>query len=62
MEQKNSKWDITFFGNSSRIIVEPGEYSICSVYSTSESGIAGRAGISGIMSADLDGLCTSVPE
>ena len=36
--------------------VELEEYSICSVYSTSESGIAGRAGIAGIVVIDLDGL------
>ena len=35
------------------------EYSI---YSTPESGIAGRAGIAGIMVIDLDELWTSVPE
>ena len=41
--------------------VELEEYSICSAYSNSESGIAGRAGIAGIMSIDLHGLLTSIP-
>ena len=36
--------------------VELEEYSICSVYSTSESRIAGGAGIAGIVAIDLDGL------
>ena len=39
--------------------VELEEYSICSVYSISGSGIAGRAGIVVI---DVDGLWTFIPE
>ena len=39
--------------------VELEEYFI---YSTSESGIAGRAGIAGIVVINLDGLCTFIPE
>ena len=31
-----------------------------SIYSTSESGIAGRAGIAGIVVIDLDGLWTFI--
>ena len=42
--------------------VELEQYPIYLVYSTSESGIAGRAEIAGIMSVDLDGLWTSIPE
>ena len=34
------------------------EYSICSVYFTSESGIAGRAEITGIVMVDSEGLWT----
>ena len=37
------------------------EYSIYSVHSTSESEIAGRAGIEGIVVIDLDGLWTFIP-
>ena len=39
--------------------VELKEYSI---YSTSHSGIAGRAGIAGIMVIDLDRFWTFIPE
>ena len=38
-----------------------GRTGICSVYSTSESEIAGRAGIAGIMVIELDGLWTFIP-
>ena len=41
--------------------VELEEYSIYSVYSTLESGIARRAGIAGIVVIDLDGLWTFIP-
>ena len=49
MEQRNSKWNVTLFAN--RQILE--EYSI---YSISEIGITGKAGISRIVVIDLDGL------
>ena len=42
--------------------VELEEYPIYSVSSTSDSGIAGRARAAGIMSVDLDGLRTSIPD
>ena len=43
--------------------VELEEYSICSVYSTLESGIiAGRAGIAGMVVIDLDGLWAFIPK
>ena len=38
-----------------------GRTGICSVYSTSESEIAGRAGIAGIVVIELDGLWTCIP-
>ena len=42
--------------------VELEKYSIFSVYSTSESGIAGRVGIDGMVVIDLDGLWTFIPK
>ena len=38
------------------------EYSVRSVCSTSESGIAGRAGIAGLVVIELEGLWTFIPE
>ena len=38
------------------------EYSTYSVYSTSESGIAARAGIAGTVVIDADGLWTFIPK
>ena len=38
------------------------EYSICSIYSTSESGIAVRGGIRGIVVIDSDELWTFIQE
>ena len=58
MEQRNSKWNATFFWEQ----VELEEYSIYSVYSTSESGIVGRAGIARIVMIDSSELWTFIPE
>ena len=38
------------------------EYSICSIYCTPDGGIAGRAGIPGIVIIGLDELWTFIPE
>ena len=42
--------------------VELEEYSIYSIYSTPESGIAGREGLARIVVIDLDELWTFIPE
>ena len=59
MEQRNSNWNVTIFGNR---LSWKSDYSIYSVYSTSESGIAGRAGIAEINVMDLDGTWKLIPE
>ena len=48
--------------NIFRELVQLEEYSIYSVYCTSESGIARRAGITEIMVIDLDELWTFILE
>ena len=58
MEQNNSKWNVTFFSEISRT----GKVFHLSVYSTSESGTAGRAGPAGTVVTDLDGRWTFIPK
>ena len=54
MEKRNSKWNVTSFGN--RLSWK----SIPSILPQSE--MAGRAGIDKIVVTDLDGLWTFIPE